>query len=144
MNVKKFILFALVLGALSFATSTVYGQVSTDTQPEVELMTYVITGATFLVAGIFYSTSGYVKKLRKKLSGDNNVEFDYSKMGKTTVIGVILGIGAFVMSTYLGETFYVVTMHEFFVQVGLNMSAILIIDKWILGRTDDPTKVSTV
>lgn len=141
MNLKKFILFALVFGVLSFGTSVVYGQVSTDPQPEVELVTYIVTGTTFIAAGIFYSMSGYVKKLRKKLSGDNSVVLDYSKMGKTTAIGVILGIGAFILSTYNGETIHISTMQEFFVQVGLNTTAILIIDKWILGRSDDPTKM---
>lgn len=142
MNLKKFILFALVFGALSFGTSAVYGQVSTDPQPEVELITYIVTGTTFIAAGIFYSMSGYIKKLRKKLSGDKSVVLDYSKMGKTTAIGVILGIGAFILSTYNGETIHISTMQEFFVQVGLNTTAILIIDKWILSRSDDPKKVS--
>lgn len=141
MKILKFILFALVFGALSFGTSVVYGQTSTNPQPEVELVTYIITGTTFVAAGVFYSMSGYVKKIRKKLSGDNSVKLDYSKMGKTTLIGVILGIGAFILSTYNGDTIHVSTMQEFFVQVGLNTTAILIIDKWILGRSEDPTKV---
>ena len=137
MNLKRFILYALVFGALSFGTSTVYGA-STDQSTEVSYIGYAVTGLTFVAAGVFYATSGYIKKIRKKLSGDNSVKLDYSKMGKTTLIGVILGVGAFIMSTYDGNTIAVSNMHEFFVQVGLNMSAILIIDKWILGRSENP------
>jgi len=138
MNLKKFILFALVIGALSFFTSTVYGQVSTDSQSEVNIFTYGVTAVTFVAAGVFYSMSGYIKKMRKKLSGDDSVTLDYSKMGKTIIIGIVLGVGAFIISTYLGETIHVSNMHEFFVQIGLNMSAILVIDKWILGRSENP------
>jgi len=139
MNIRKFMLYALVFGVLSFGTSAVYGQ-STDPQSEISYIGHAITGLTFVAAGVFYATSGYIKKIRKKLSGDNSVKLDYSKMGKTTIIGVVLGIGAFIMSTYNGDIIHVANMHEFFVQVGLNMSAILIIDKWILGRSEGPTK----
>jgi len=144
MNFRKFILYALVFGALSFGTSAVYGQSVDNPQTELLWATYAVTGLTFVAAGVFYSSSGYVKKLRKKLNGDDTVVLDYSKMGKTTIIGVVLGIGAFIMSTYAGETIHVLNMHEFFVQVGLNMSAILIIDKWLLGRSDSPIKPKTI
>lgn len=143
MNYRRFILYALVFGALSFGTSAVYGE-STETQEPLSYIGYAITGLTFVAAGTFYAASGYIKKIRKKLAGDDTVKLDYSKMGKTTLIGVILGAGAFIMSTYNGETIIVSTMHEFFVQVGLNMSAILIIDKWILGRSENPNTVSKI
>lgn len=136
MNFKKFALLALVIGALGFGTSAVYGQ--TNTLVEVEPITYVVTGLTFVAAGIFYSSSGYVKKLRKKLSGDTSVTLDYTKMGKTTLIGVVIGIAAFIWSTYNGETIHVTTLEQFFVQVGLNTTAVLFIDKWLLGRVETP------
>ncbi len=123
MNPKKFILYALVFGVLSFGTSAVYGQ-STEPQSDISYIGHVVTGLTFVTAGIFYSTSGYIKKIRRKLAGDNTVRLDYHKMGKTTAIGVILGAGAFVMSIYAGDIIHVANLHEFFVQVGLNISFI--------------------
>lgn len=143
MKYRKFILCVLVFGALGFGVSTVYGE-STDPQDEIGILQYVVTGLSFVAAGIFYSTSGYIKKIRKKLSGDDSVTLDYAKMLKTTVIGIVLGIGAFIMSAYNGEIIQVANMHEFFVQVGLNMAAILIIDKWILGRAEVSNTVPKV
>jgi len=142
MDYKKTILFALVFGALSFGTSVVYGA-SVD-QAEISYLTYAVTLLTFVAAGIFYATSGFIKKIRKKLAGDDSVKLDYSKMGKTTIIGIVLGIGAFIASSYNGEVIQVLNMHEFFVQVGLNISAILIIDKWILGRAEVSNTVPKV
>lgn len=143
MNFKKIALYAVVFSILGLGTTAVYGQSSTSVPNEVVTpLHYAVTMLTFVAAGMFYSSSGYAKKLRKKLSGDTSVTLDYKKMGKTTIIGIIIGVAAFIWSTYHGETITVTTMEQFFVQVGLNMTAVLIIDKWLLGRSETPNSMS--
>jgi len=104
-------------------------------EPTTNSLAYLIAFSTFIVSGVFYSASGWIKKIRRKLAGDA-VPLDYKKMGKTVAIGVILGIGAFIYSTWDGDTIAVGTAQEFFIQVGINTSVILLVDKWILGRSE--------
>jgi len=104
-------------------------------EPTTNSLAYLIAFSTFIVSGVFYSASGWIKKIRRKLAGAD-VPLDYKKMGKTVAIGVILGIGAFIYSTWDGDTIAVGTAQEFFIQVGINTSVILLVDKWILGRSE--------
>ena len=122
-------LFSVIIG-IGGLTGTAFAQ--NDTSEINDVLYHLVTASTFLIAGIFYSASGYINKLRRSLSGEK-VEIDYVRMGKTMILGVVLGIGAFILSIYNGDIIHVDTMHEFFVQVGLNAAAILFIHKWILA-----------
>jgi len=126
--IAAFVLFSSAIGFVS-------GQVDEPPEEPVNALAYLIAFSTFIVSGVFYSASGWIKKIRRKLAGDN-VPLDYKKMGKTVAIGVILGIGAFIYSTWDGDTITVTTAQEFFVQVGINTAVILLVDKWILGRSE--------
>jgi len=129
LTITAFVLFSSAIGF-------VHGQMAED-EPEasISVLAYLIAFSTFIVSGVFYSASGWIKKIRRKLAGDN-VPLDYKKMAKTVGIGVILGIGAFIYSTWDGDTITVSTAQEFFVQVGINTAVILLVDKWILGRSE--------
>ena len=96
---------------------------------------YVIAFGSFITAGVFYSSSGWIKKVRRKLAGEK-LPLDFKKMGKSILIGVILGIGAMIYSVYDGEPIAIHNAKEFFIQVGINTAIILLVDKWILGRAD--------
>ena len=101
-----------------------------------------ITFLTFVASGVFYAASGWIKKIKRKLSGDDT-KLDWSKLGKTTLIGVILGVGAMIASIAMGEIIIVDTAQQFLTQIGINTAAILFIDKWILGRPDASPAVSS-
>ena len=136
---KKQILFAtLALTLLSVGMGYAYA-VEPEESTSIEIWQYVLAGASFIVAGIFYSSSGWIKKVRRKLAGDGD-SLDYKKMGKSVLIGVILGAGAMIYSTYLGETIIILSAEQFFAQVAINTAAILFVDKWILGRVDPQEK----
>lgn len=140
MNKHYTVLAAITLAlGLGAATSTVYAQ---TTDADGGVVGYVVAFGSFIASGVFYSASGWVKNVRRKLAG-SKVKIDYRKMGKDVAIGVLIGIGAFVYSTYIGETISILTPQQFLIQVGLNTSAILFVDKWILGRSEDPTKAKT-
>lgn len=100
---------------------------------------YVIAFGSFIVAGVFYSSSGWIKRVRRKLAGEK-LPLDYKKMGKSVLIGVILGVGAMVFSVYQGELIAIHNVQEFLAQVGINTATILLVDKWILGRANPKEK----
>lgn len=131
------LLFAVTIIIASIGTVSAWAQTETETTEPIH---YLIAFGSFVVSGVFYSSSGWIKKIRKKLAGEN-VPLDYNKMAKTVGIGTLLGIGAFVYSTYLGETIHIIDMQQFLVQVSINTTAILFIDKWILGRAESETQV---
>jgi len=144
--IAAFVLLSAVLGIANGQMVIAQSSDTSVTTAEVEEATtsgleYLIAFSTFIVSGVFYAASGWIKKIRRKLAGDN-VPLDYQKLGKTTLIGVILGIGAFIYSTWDGDTIAVTTAQEFFVQVGINTTVILFVDKWILGRSEAVTSTS--
>lgn len=136
MQKKQILLTAtiIVLGGfgLSLGNESVVAQQVTDPEPRLEIDQIGIVFASFIVAGVIYSASGWLKKVRRKLAGEN-VPLDYRKMGKSVLIGVILGIAAMAWSAYEGDVIIITDAREFGVQVGLNMAVILLVDKLILG-----------
>lgn len=103
-----------------------------------------LAGLSFIVAGLLYSSLGYARKAMRALSGED-VTFDYSKMGKSVVLGIVLGIAAFVWTGVEGEVIKVENLKEFAAQVGLNSAAIMIVHKLLLGRKESKeTEVGTL
>ena len=111
-----------------------YGQ-EDIVEPSPKYHHYVLAILSFVAAGVFYSSLGFIKKFRMYLGGQK-ASFDFHKMGKSVLVGTILGAGAFVYSLYMGDTIAIHTPHEFFTQVSLNSVAILMIDKILLGRAN--------
>lgn len=145
-SMQKNRLLLVIAGFVLFSTAIgfVNGQMAeVEPEPPINPLVYLVAFSTFIVSGVFYSASGWIKKIRRKLAGDN-VPLDYKKMGKTVAIGIILGIGAFIYSTWDGDTITVSTAQEFFVQVGINTAVILLVDKWILGRSETVPSTSPI
>jgi len=133
----KIALFVAAMAIGSYGLQSAFAQEEIPTE-SINIIGMGVALVSFIVAGVFYSSSGYVKKVRRKLAGED-VHLDYAKMGKTVGIGVILGVAAMIWSTYNGDTIAINNIEEFLAQVGLNASVILIVDKWILGRADTVT-----
>jgi len=140
MKTKQIAMTAIAVLLFSIGTGMAYAQNDTSVvEAEVDEGTSIIqvgiTFLTFVAAGVFYAASGWIKKIKRKLSGDDT-KLDWTKLGKTTLIGVILGIGAMIVSVSMGEIIIVESSQQFLTQIGINTAAILFIDKWILGRPD--------
>ena len=95
----------------------------------------IFAGLSFVVAGLLYSSLGYARKAMRSLSGEA-VTFDYAKVGKSIVLGIVLGITAFVWTGIEGDVIDVHNLKEFGTQVGLNSAAIMIVHKLLLGRKE--------
>lgn len=120
----------------------VYAQEETVSD-DMAVLGYVIAGFSFVGAGLYYTCLGYVKKLRRVLAGEN-VAVDLNKVRNSALLGVLVGVVAFIASLYNGETIHIVTVEEFIAQASINFTAVVTIDKLILGRADSSTNtVST-
>lgn len=132
---KRRVLLAIpIFVILSIGLGAVYAQTPTPNPPQFGAEAqFVIVLGSFIVAGVFYSSSGWIKRVRRLLAGEK-LPLDWKKMGRSVLIGVILGVGAMIYFVYDGNPIVINNAQEFFVQVGLNTAIILLIDKWILGR----------
>lgn len=135
----RLLLAALFLIAFSIGISSAYAQ--TETQDPI--IYQGIAFASFVASGVFYSASGWIKNIRRKLAGES-APLDLNKMAKSVGIGTLLGIGAFVWSAYNGDMIQISTMQQFLIQIGVNTTAILFVDKWILGRSEPTTQPAKI
>ncbi len=148
MKQRQIAMTAMAVLLFSIGTGMAYAQNDTsvvvaETDEGASIVQVGVTFLTFVASGVFYAASGWIKKIKRKLSGDDT-KLDWSKLGKTTLIGVILGIGAMIASIAMGEIIIVDTAQQFLTQIGINTAAILFIDKWILGRPDaSPVSTTT-
>ncbi len=133
---KFFIIFAVILTA-GISTGYVHAQEPTGTNQILSDLGYVVGFLSFPAAGIYYATTGFAKKFARSLSGQKT-EIDYSKIGRTTLLGVIVGIVAFVYVTYNGDTIHVSTLQQFLAQIAINLAAILTVDRLVLGGYAKP------
>ena len=97
----------------------------------------ILIAGSFVAAGLFYSSMGYVKKVRRALAGES-VVVDWEKMGKSVITGVLLGVIAWIAGASMGivvhEDIDITTPATFITAVGLNSSAILAVDRILLQR----------
>ena len=128
---SSLILLIIAASVLLATPSLVFAQTD-DTTPQ-SIQGYVIAGLSFIIAGLYYATSGFIKKFARSLHGDTTVKIDYNRLARTTLLGVALGVVTFIAADYNGEELHITTTHEFLVQVSLNLAAVLTIDKLILG-----------
>jgi len=133
MQKQKFLIALLAFTLFSVGTGYAYAQGETPDngpQPWHVILAFV----SFIASGVLYSSSGWIKTVRRKLAGTDDPPINYKKMGKSILIGVILGLGAMIWSIYNGDVIVITTGQELMVQIGLNTTIILLVDKWILGR----------
>ncbi len=142
---KLLFVAAVISFGVGAAQAFAFAQVEPETVEEAEpdLIHHAYAFGSFVASGIFYSASGWIKRVRRRLAGES-VTVDYVKMAKSVMIGVMLGIGAFLWSAYEGDVIAIDSVHGFLTQVGVNTSVILLVDKWILGRTEKVQEVAPV
>lgn len=89
---------------------------------------------------------GYWAKVKSYLAGDPAAQFDFKKLGKTALLGVLLGLGAYVAEEMANGVDVTVDMSNpgaFLKQVAAYMGAIYAIDRLVLSGRGG-TKASAV
>ena len=126
-----------MLITIGITTGYVHAQTPTEDQNILSDWSYVIGFLSFPAAGIYYATTGFAKKFARSLSGEKT-PIDYGKIGRTTLLGVIVGVIAFVFTTYNGDTIHVTSLQQFLTQIAVNLAAVMTIDRLILGGYAKP------
>ena len=92
-----------------------------------------------MCAGLVYTMSGHFKNWFKAWRNHEDYMFDFRKMSKNAVIGVVLGIVFVIIqpvsSQLLGDEFAIpeiTTFAQFAASVMASMGPIMLIDKWLL------------
>ena len=117
--------------------SQVYAQGESTT--DYSLLSQILGFSTFIAAGVYYTTTGYIGKIAKSLAGEN-VSVDWVKVGKTTLLGVLVGVGAFVYVAMDDNTvIHVSTISEFLTQASINFVVVVSIHKIILSPYNKKT-----
>ena len=132
-----FLLFASVLLITPVA---VYAQAPTDIPQGDNQINYTqvgLAGLTFLLAGLWYSCAGFIKKFRRSLT-DETVKLDPRRMGKSVIVGIITGIAAFIVTFVTGDVMRVSTPEEFGILFGIATGIVVSVDKTILGGAGKP------
>ncbi len=136
---KILIIFAVLITAgILVGTTTGYVHAQEPTQNAILAdWSYVVGFLSFPAAGIYYSSTGFAKKFARSLAGEKTV-LDYAKIGRTTLLGIIVGVIAFVYTAYNGETIHVVTLQQFLTQIAVNLAAVMTVDRLVLGGYAKP------
>lgn len=137
LNFKKIILIGFIISLSSVGVSHVYAQGESTT--DYSLLSQILGFSTFIAAGMYYTTTGYIGKIAKSLSGEN-VSIDWVKVGKTTLLGVLIGIGAFIYVAMEDDTvIHVSNVSEFLAQASINFVIVVSIHKIILSPYNKKT-----
>ena len=138
-----FLLGALVL-CMSYP-SDVFAQAPADIPAGDNSINYTqvgLAGLTFLLAGLWYSCAGFIKKFRRSLT-DETVKIDPRRMGKSIIVGLITGVAAFIVTFISGDVMTVSTPEEFGVLFGIATGIVMTVDKTILGGAGRPAPKPT-
>ena len=134
---KKILAIFAILITAGITTGYVHAQEPTDDNVILSDWGYIAGFLSFPAAGIYYSSTGFAKKFARSLSGEKTT-LDYSKMTRTTILGVIVGVVAFVYTAYNGDTIHVITLQQFLTQVAINLAAVMTVDRLVLGGYAKP------
>jgi hypothetical protein len=146
LNLKKTILIGFIIFLSSVGVSHVYAQGESTT--DYTLLSQILGFSTFIAAGMYYTTTGYISKIAKSLSGED-VSVDWVKVGKTTLLGVIIGVGAFMYVAMDDNTvIHVSSVSEFLAQASINFVIVVSIHKIILApyskKTNDDIELEDI
>ncbi len=136
---KRFILILTLIILLSVTISHVYGQ--TDVILEPTIIGQVIAFSTFLAAGIYYALIGWIGKVARSLSGQN-VTIEWGRVLRASILGVLIGTGAFLYMEYQGQSIVVTTIQEFITQASINLVAVMTVYKVIINAYKKDDKVN--
>ena len=132
---KRFLLLISLILLSSITISYVYAQ-TTVTVELPSLVGQIVGFTTFLAAGLYYALIGWIGKIAGSLSGQN-VSIDYNKILKALILGIIIGVGAFIYME--GEVIHITNVQEFITQASINLVAVLTVHKVIINayKKDD-------
>jgi len=100
-----------------------------------DVITITLAVTSFILAGLLWTTAGYVKNWRENHNNPDWKGFDKKSLRNDLILGLILGIGGVIYAIIEGdlETWVVPTAQEFFQSIGANVAAVALVDKLFIG-----------
>ena len=93
-----------------------------------------------IVSGLVYTTSGHFKGWFQAWRNEKDHSFDFKKMSKNAVIGVVIGVTMVVIQPVSGDLLgsdfaipAITNFSQFVAGVLASMGPVMLIDKWLLA-----------
>ena len=87
----------------------------------------------FIIAGLVWNNFGYFSAWRKYKDTPEWEGFDKKKLRDDLILGLILGIGAYLLGVYQGELSNITSMQMFIGAVIAGFGTVAAVDKLIVG-----------
>ena len=87
----------------------------------------------FIIAGLVWNNFGYFSAWRKYKNTAEWEGFDKKKLRDDLILGLILGIGAYLLGVYQGELSNITSMQMFIGAVIAGFGTVAAVDKLIVG-----------
>lgn len=144
---KRFLLLISLILLSSITVSYVYAQ-TTEVVELPSLLGQIIGFTTFLAAGLYYALMGWIGKIASALSGQK-VSVDWDKVLRASVLGLIIGTGAFIYAEYQGQSIHVTDIQEFITQASVNLVAVMTVHRVIIkayqkNNTNTPDELDSL
>lgn len=107
---------------------------------EVGIHHYILSVTIFVGAGIVYSAIGWIRRARAKLAGAD-VKFNVRKAGMSTLLGLGLGVGAFIWTWISGTPLATTDPMQAAILWTTATNAVLYIDKIVMPKSNTDSAV---
>ncbi len=87
----------------------------------------------FIIAGLVWTSFGYLSNWRKHKDDVDWNGFDKRKLRDDSLLGLALGVGAYLLGTYQGELLDITTLQSFIGAVIAGFGTVAAVDKLIIG-----------
>ena len=87
----------------------------------------------FIIAGLVWTSFGYLSNWRKHKDDIDWNGFDKRKLRDDALLGLALGVGAYLLGSYYGELVDITSLQMFIGAVIANFGIVAAVDKIIVG-----------
>lgn len=138
MGARYAIAAVVIMLAAGAASAAAFGQDAAGDGAGMGALAPYLGFAAFMTAGLYYTSIGFVSRYARRLAGEQ-VPIDWRKVRNAFILGVILGIGAFITSVISDEvTIEIHTWKDFFGQTAVAVASVLTVHKLLISSRPRP------
>ena len=99
-----------------------------------EPQTIILPVIALVISGLVWNNFGYFSALRKNHNNPEWKGFEFAKLRNDLILGLILGVGAVVLTIAVDGIFPpITTAQEFLLTIWSGFAAVAAVDKFIVG-----------
>ena len=96
-------------------------------------MTELLIILALAASGLTWTLGGYLSAWRKRESNPDWNGFEVKKLGADVLLGLILGLGAYILGSYNGNLTDITSLQTFIASVAGGFGLVAAVDKFIIG-----------